>query len=330
MQAQNPYLAQMTSNTQDQDIRDRLPSEWPIEQLGLTTDHSSSVPISQQDVSGIADAKVFDGLFSAAECEAIITSLDRKSAWKAANPNKRLRDCDRQVVVSSSLADLVMKRLQFTSALPDSMLSRRVTKATSLTSAGAGAAEIGTEGVWKLSRVNEVFRAASYGQGGHFSPHRDGMILPTPLERSFFSVIIYLTDAGFDGGETAFVKDGDGFALEAGHFDPALHIVAKVAPKVGRCLVFPQNTLHAGSPVVLRSGDGGSGDASGRKVIFVSELFFERVETLPEEECWNPEAVALLRQAQKLEEDGDFQGSIRAYSRLRFLDPEFSAFVGVP
>jgi len=304
-----------------------MSNEVFIDQLGLSSVSASADQTSTGSVAGVEDAVVVDGIFSALECESIVAYLDGTSSWKPANSNKSLRDCDRQVLVSPSLADLIISRCNLSVNMPEKIQMRKVTKQSAGTSAGAGAAEVGTEGVWRMSRVNEVFRAASYLPGGHFAPHRDGMIIPREGERSFFTLIIYLTETGFEGGETAFVQDSDGFALQRGEYDPAKHVTAKVAPQLGRCLIFAQNILHAGLPVLHGEEEAGVG---GRKIILVSELFFERVEEPSKEECWDPEAVALFREAQELEEAGEFQKSIRAYSSLRFLDPEFAAFVGVP
>ena len=52
--------------------------------------------------------------------------------------------------------------------------------------------DIGTEGTWAAARVNDVIRASRYGAGGHFAPHRDGVIQPREGERSFLTMLVYL------------------------------------------------------------------------------------------------------------------------------------------
>ena len=82
-----------------------------------------------------------------------------------------------------------------------------------------------------LSGANERFRCYRYEPGQRFAPHYDGAFVRGPEEQSLLTFIVYL-NAGFEGGETAF-----------------LDAERVIAPATGTALLFQHHLLHEGRVV---------------------------------------------------------------------------------
>jgi hypothetical protein len=259
----------------------------------------------------IRDALVFRNVLSEDECRRFIEAIERRGGWENPTRSSKVRDCERIVVESDELAQLLLDRLDI-SQLPSDLAQVTVTRAHT----ARATEELGTEGFWGVSRLNPVWRVCKYDEGGHFAPHNDGVVVLSPEERSFLTILVYLS-SGFDGGATAFMRDD--LTLESGH--DASDQIAEVVPEPGLCLVFWQRLLHAGTPV--RRPD----PAMPHKYILRSDVFFRKL--AEPEDPWNPDGISLLREAESLEAQGLVQESIRSYNRLRYQHPEIAEAAGV-
>ena len=65
----------------------------------------------------------------------------------------------------------------------------------------------GNDGIWRPTHLNEAIRFTRYGDGDFFKSHRDGGFTRSNLNRSVYTLMIYLNDPDegtFDGGDTVF------------------------------------------------------------------------------------------------------------------------------
>ena len=106
---------------------------------------------------------------------------------------------------------------------------------------------------WVPCGLNERWRFYRYDPGQQFDWHFDGYYERSPLERSAFTFMIYLT-GGVAGGATEF-----NMRLEGGVRDD--DPIVRVQPQAGMALVFPHNILHRGAPV-----------ADGRKYVMRTDV----------------------------------------------------------
>jgi len=307
------------------DARER---RWTLADVGLQDAAPGPRAVAEQ-VHPDVEAAVYRNVLLPAECERLVDALNQREDWRDKCSKKHVRYSEGLGLPSRELADLLWARLDLPNSLPAAWRERVVRRED------RHLGDVGTEGTWAPVRVNDVIRCSRYRSGGHFSPHRDGVLQPRVGERSFLTVLVYLTSAGedsFSGGETAFVREDE--ALEYGAFDVERDVLTRVVPEAGNALVFLQDQLHAGLPVT--SGPASAGAASGddddpaRKYIMITEVFYERVARPEDGESWAPESVALLREAEAHEARGEFAEAIKCYSRLRRVDPEFALHAGVP
>jgi len=127
--------------------------------------------------------------------------------------------------------------------------------------------------------LNERIRFYRYTGGERFAPHYDGAFFRnrSDIERSFFTIIIYLNDDPERvGGETSFFFRPKGLAkgsfkttrIETFHGRTTMG-VNRVAPKTGAALIFyhshPLSPLHEGSMI-----------AKGSKYVLRSDIMFRQ------------------------------------------------------
>jgi hypothetical protein len=108
-------------------------------------------------------------------------------------------------------------------------------------------------GFWLPIGLNERWRFYRYDPGQQFDWHFDGAYARSPLERSAFTFMIYLT-GDVAGGATEFNMRSRGGVQND---DP----IVRVQPQAGMALVFPHNILHRGAPV-----------ADGRKYVMRTDV----------------------------------------------------------
>ncbi|UJR17950.1 hypothetical protein I4U23_004849 [Adineta vaga] len=150
------------------------------------------------------------------ECQHYINESERAGYTPLNGYQTSYRSNDRVTIVSSSLADLLFKRLS--SYFPDTILHHSEQ--------------------WQPIGLNEVFRFCRYGPGGVFGAHRDSHFSRSSNERSFITINIYLNKT--DGGCTRFL-------------DPkSEEVIFACQPEAGKALVFRHNEYHDGD--ILQSG----------------------------------------------------------------------------
>lgn len=179
-------------------------------------------------------------LFSPAECQELLTAAN-DSGFLAVDWEylKSYRDCTRALLDSRPFADKIWAKI-----LPfleqDDLLVRPF--------------GIGTEGTWIPKGVNSRLRISKYGEGGHFSPHRDSGFVITDDLRSIFTILIYLNE-DFTGGETTF------FPVTG--IEPCLSIT----PTVGTAVVFTHDARHAGTSII-----------TGNKYVLRTDIMFHAMD----------------------------------------------------
>ena len=271
----------------------------------------------------IADAWVYKGVFSEAECKRLIDRLDaEEEEWMTIS--KAGRECDRRSFISAELGEVMMERLNLIKELPQTLRSITLTKKMTATSTD----EIGTEGVWEASRLNPFWRAVRYDEGGLYKRHADGMVALKDEEghdRSFVTVMAYLS-SGFEGGATRFF--GRRLSVdEAAEAGSQYEVLAEVHPEPGLVLAFRQSIMHDAQEVIRT----GSGDAQPpKKYILRSELLHVKTKDVPPDERWTAEALADLERAKALMVDFDrSQIDLQEWqSGMSALDPEIASVFG--
>ena len=214
----------------------------------VSVDRKAAPFITSVDGLDNLDAIVIDGVFNDSECEQLIrlTEASGYSFWNASASDeaKQFRNADTVEVLHSEFAAMFWKRLE-----PFVVPSLCFRAEEDLKNPKWQRDLVGT---WQATGTVDLILFARYKQGGHFSPHTDGHNIQTLNRRSFYTIIAYLNDCE-GGGETKFydIDQRDSLHLdEQGRFtgDPG-RVIAKVAPKKGRVLVFAHELLHEGAAV---------------------------------------------------------------------------------
>ena len=146
---------------------------------------------------------------------------------------------------------------------------------------------------WAAVGLNEVVRVVRYRPGGRFAPHCDASFTRSVMERSWWTLNIYLNTVP---------REAEGATVLLGEEEVA------VQPEQGAALLFYQpNLLHEGR--ALRRGE---------KWLLRSDVMFRREEEPCREEA---EARAIHREAQGRELEGQGEAAWRLYARAFRLWP---------
>lgn len=145
-----------------------------------------------------------------------------------------------------------------------------------------------------------VHRLFQYHAGGHFGPHLDGCYERHEDERSMLTCMLYLNKNGeLKGGATHFLDPANGGKVNThsscGRYTAREeHILRKVAPERGLCLVFYHPILHEGGALEA---------SSAPKYILRSDIMFIRdPRTKRELEIHERAHDTLIAEARRLEE----------------------------
>ncbi len=99
---------------------------------------------------------------------------------------------------------------------------------------------------YKISGLNEGFRFYKYLTEQEFKPHQDIDFEKSDVEKSFYSLLIYLND-NFKGGETTFEN-------------------LSIKPIAGSALIFPHLLFHSGAKVT-----------EGIKYVLRSDIMYKKI-----------------------------------------------------
>jgi hypothetical protein len=251
------------------------------------------------------------------ECDYLIKEMD--TDMEAVRYRRDYRRNDRNVYVSSKLADLLWKRLQPIAAGLVLVADQDPSKQR-LESEDSGHCPdelrmgYGKDGVWHPVGLNECLRFCKYNPGDFFRKHCDGCFVRSQDEQSWFTTMFYL-NGDFEGGATNFLDINGPSACHENQLKAAQHeeIMASVAPEPGLCLLFFQpGLLHEGEDL-----------HRGLKYILRTDMMFQRdLATKSVRNANQVEALALVEQAQAAEERSEVDLACRLYRRAFKLDPE--------
>ena len=179
-------------------------------------------------------------------------------------------------------------------------------------------------GVWVPSGLNSDLLFARYAPNGCFAPHTDGRTVHDFNFRSFYSVIIFLSDIPLQsGGGTRFYSDevvnnlhctDDGKHWTA----DSSHCFAEVESVAGRMLIFHQSLVHEGVPTAV---------GAPCKYIIRSDVMFRRTPEVCNSES-DRAAFKLFQQAEELAEAGSVDESIRLFKKAFKMSPEMARMMG--
>jgi hypothetical protein len=222
-----------------------LPSDFlRTPAVGLSAskiDFATSALPEYQDLYAV----VIDGVLSETECEQLLRAAEATTngTWERAMVNvgmgqqkliTDLRNCGRIIWDSKDVVDRIWSRIGHVAEVQEILRLVNVPKIV-------GNGPVKRKEIWTFSRPNERMRFLKYSGGEYFYAHQDGTyVTPDGLERSYFTLHLYLNDAAAtDGGATAF---------HAMNMDSEKDV--KVIPKLGRILLFQhRGLLHSGDEV---------------------------------------------------------------------------------
>jgi hypothetical protein len=185
-------------------------------------------------------------LLTSDECDEIVSNIKQETFEDMSDKyDIRKRNSSRLIVMDDRLARTLWRRLKF-----GNKLTKLVRNTTPL--------GFNVQGQWVMSGVNPAMRLNKYGNGDHFSPHKDAQYVPSGDERSLLSLLIYMND-DFEKGETKFyfpkqlpTCDVKGLTIAEeieshGGLENGFECV-NLKPKKGFAVLFTHNLLHEGMP----------------------------------------------------------------------------------
>eukprot|EP00439_Symbiodinium_sp_Y106_P018900 s767_g2.t1 len=256
------------------------------------------------DIPG-CDAFVLDGVLSETECHALRSSAEGLwTFWEddPARPRISFRNAHTVEVTHQALADRIWRRV-----------SAHVQPKVEL-GPDDPRFEIDIEGTWCPYAMNPKLLLSRYLDGGHFSPHTDGTTVVDFNRRTFYSCVLFLNTSPWGGHTRLYADEQMQRELQmddAGRLTGDRDLVlAEVAPKSGRMLVFYHRLMHEGIP-------------AAEKYIIRTDVLYRRhpeICTAPED----VEAFQMYQEAQLLAEKGEcaaaaglFRGAFRRSAALK-------------
>eukprot|EP01084_Bolivina_argentea_P017538 32758_1 len=133
----------------------------------------------------------------------------------------------------------------------------------------------GNDGIWRPTHINEAIRFTRYRNGDFFKSHRDGGYTKSNLNRSVYTIMIYLNDDTnneFSGGNTIFYSlttkkdENNDLFLDENDMKTALKV--RIKPHQGMAVIFNHDIWHKGCIVNTKSNN-------KYKFILRSDIMFE-------------------------------------------------------
>jgi hypothetical protein len=326
--SRDAHLALIKAQVSEAKPETRISSHWQdLCDAGLTPAARADVDSSGRPMP--EGSFMAHGLFSDAECAALIGAAETSAGFGFTNYPKQYRGNLRLITTDASLASVAWGRLK-------GLVPQLITL------------DDGSD--WYPVGLNEVWRLAKYHPGDSFGTHVDVNYVRSKDEQSLLTVNAYMNGA-FTGGKTRFFGDrveggqtrflAGGKASAGGKKKPVAGAddeVAAVQGRGGDCLLFLQPPAAA-----LRHD--GEEVYSGVKYLFRSDVMYRRVGTEAtaavaagapgaddaQEEADAADAAgrAMLHEAECLEAARKFAEAIVVYNRLRRLHPKVAEEAGV-
>eukprot|EP01059_Diplonema_ambulator_P020956 TRINITY_DN3490_c0_g1_i1.p1 TRINITY_DN3490_c0_g1~~TRINITY_DN3490_c0_g1_i1.p1 ORF type:complete len:330 (+),score=99.43 TRINITY_DN3490_c0_g1_i1:578-1567(+) len=175
----------------------------------------------------------------------------------------------------------------------------------------------GMEGTWEPVGLSGVFRAVQYYGGGHIAPHFDGEWVTDEDTRSIKTILVYMNE-GYGEGRTRFLDHRDedigvryitvgGGATRAAEED----VVCTIPVKTGWAAVFDAKMLHEGTTLT-----------TGEKWLLRADILYTCTKRTYPPDSNRGRAIALLNEAEYLEESGRPDLAVRNYRAAYKLCPE--------
>jgi hypothetical protein len=280
-----------------------------VQNISLLPESDMIYKINLEDITkmtiGSNDIYIINKLFTKNECEKIITNSGKYheiNDYTIQNYGYDIkkRQSQRKCIIDFDLSTVIWNRIQimhdkgyFMGYKPFGYL---------------------TEGIWIPIKINECYRLNIYNAPSiGFSPHYDGQYTESFNTKSIFTMIIYLNDE-YEGGDTILYDKENKIDISGLTIDEEIKInngintykQTIIKPAVGKCLIFPHNTIHASDKII-----------KGKKIIVKTDIVFECVKRKKIE--FNKKeyliAAEYFMKAQKLELANNIIKSCELYER---------------
>eukprot|EP01116_Phalansterium_solitarium_P013387 TRINITY_DN30746_c0_g1_i1.p1 TRINITY_DN30746_c0_g1~~TRINITY_DN30746_c0_g1_i1.p1 ORF type:complete len:292 (+),score=62.25 TRINITY_DN30746_c0_g1_i1:295-1170(+) len=283
--------------------------------LPLFDEDSGRLPVVLRQI--VPNGFVLSNVFSPMECRFYIGEFDRRAAegepesldWSRQQngAQQTYRRVDRIAARSPEFAALLWRRIA--PHLPDLSVDVNDSVVAEAPVYAGGCFTRGMyRGRWQPLELNDLIRFCKYNPGGLFGAHRDGIYIRSDTQRSMYTVMLYL-NSDFEGGETNFLHGADEEHVQG--------VSYSLKPEAGSCLVFLQDLLHEGLPLL-----------SGLKYMLRTDLVFEcRSPSKPTSDR-EDEARHLITLAQEYERCGNGMAAVEAYSKAFKLCPHLEQSMG--
>eukprot|EP01063_Lacrimia_lanifica_P009161 TRINITY_DN16196_c0_g1_i1.p1 TRINITY_DN16196_c0_g1~~TRINITY_DN16196_c0_g1_i1.p1 ORF type:complete len:347 (+),score=117.42 TRINITY_DN16196_c0_g1_i1:40-1080(+) len=288
-----------------------LPDDAAVRASGVAV--AEKVPLDWQG-DGVRDSPEFAerraclvrNLLTPAECEVVMASAEAHGLEELLLCGGSKRRCTRVPFKSEELRERLWGRMR--PHLDDIVVDESNTHQF---------LNRGMEGTWVPVGLSPVFRVVKYTPGGHISPHYDGEWVTDDETRSIKTILLYL-NSGYKGGATRFLDHRDdnvgtrytetaNQTTRGGDAD----VIAEVPIETGIAIVFDAKMLHEGTEL-----------ESDTKWLLRSDIVYHRSVRAFAEDSKRAKALALLNEAEYLEESGRADLAVRNYRAAYKLCPE--------
>jgi hypothetical protein len=243
-----------------------LPADFldsPAQNIKVSRIDFSETPLKEyRDLYAV----ILDNVMTPEECDTFLRAAEAtapETGWERAMVNvgggrQRMmtdqRNCGRIIWDSPEAVAKIWKRIEH---LPDVQEIVRLENKPKVVGSGPGM----RNEIWKFTRPNERMRFLKYVGGEYFKAHCDGTYeTPDKKERSYFTMHLYLNDAGVVAEEElkdmskAETKENVRNVLVGGATTFYAYDMRRrldVQPKTGRILLFQhRHLIHSGEDVV--------------------------------------------------------------------------------
>lgn len=252
------------------------------------------------ELKKISDKNIFtiDNLLTGDECNQIIENSNKYDFSTLDSYSKTVRDSTRLCIFDNKLSLALWNRIKDNNFGENSPFG------------------FSAKGKWEPAGINNCLRLSKYiGPSNGFKYHFDSQYCYNFDTRSIFSLVIYLND-NFKDGQTILYQHPNPINVGGLTVDEEIKLNGGIdayekliiEPNIGKCLIFPHNTLHASNNIV-----------DGTKIIIRTDIIYERTIAVPCKINYDEymKCLQYFREAQNLEIDqcGDVNKIMEYYER---------------